>query len=300
VATLHLSCAADRVYAPHSAAMLHSMLGERGRLEVQVHYLHGPSFPQRTRRRLAEMVERLGGHIQFLEVSDERVRGLPTFEEISAAMWYRIYLPELLPDVERVLYLDGDVLALDSLEPLWDAALGDRLVAAVSNVFTLDPAARARPAALGLPDPAAYFNSGVLLLNLEEMRRDATTAKLRRFALSNELMYPDQDALNAVMAERRLPLHPRWNCMNSVLLYPWAEEVFGAQALEEARRRPAIRHFEGPSMNKPWHRDCRQEGRELYFHHRRATPWRRVRLVGQPRRRRTLGPLRWLRRSVSA
>jgi lipopolysaccharide biosynthesis glycosyltransferase len=300
VATLHLSCAADRGYAPHSAAMLHSMLGERGGLEVEVHYLHGPSFPRRTRRRLAGMVERLGGRIQFLEVPDEQVEGLPTFEEITAAMWYRIYLPELLPGVERVLYLDCDVLAVDSLEPLWDTDLGDSLVAAVSNVFTLDPAARARPAELGLPDPGAYFNSGVLLLNLEEMRRDGTTAKLRGFARSSELMYPDQDALNAVMGRRRVPLHPRWNCMNSVLLYPWADEVFGAQAVEEARRGPAIRHFEGPWTNKPWHRDCHHELRELYFHHRLGTPWPRVRLMGGSRRRRLLDPLRRLRRILSA
>ncbi|HEX2234342.1 MAG TPA: glycosyltransferase family 8 protein [Thermoleophilaceae bacterium] len=279
MATLHLSCAADRQYVPHAAAMLRSVLRLRGELDAAVHFLHGPRLPRRARRRLAGMVERLGAAIEFLEVPDERVEGLALFEGITPTMWYRVYLPELLPDVERVLYLDADVLAVAPLGPLWATDVDGWLLAAVTNVFPDHSAARARPAALGLSGPEQYFNSGVLLLNLDEMRRDGTSDKILDFARSNELLYPDQDALNAVMARRRLALHPRWNCMNSLFVYPWADEAFPTGQADEARRRPGIRHFEGPAENKPWHRDCGHEGRELYFEQRRETPWRRVRLT---------------------
>jgi lipopolysaccharide biosynthesis glycosyltransferase len=261
--------------------MLHSVLRMSGALDVHVHVLHGPALPPPLRSRLGGMVERLGGQVDFLEIADERVDGLPTFDEITPTMWYRIYLPELLPDVDRILYLDGDVLAVDSLEPLWATDLGSHLVGAVTNVFTRDPVARARPAALGLPGADAYFNSGVLLLNLALMRQEGTTRKLTDFAQANDLMYPDQDALNAVMAERRLALHPRWNCMNSIMTFDWADEVLDPEAVEDARRRPGIRHFEGPGHNKPWHRDCPFPMRELYFEHRRQTPWPRTKLVGR-------------------
>ena len=277
MATLELACAADRAYAPHTAAMLHSTLEQRGALDVRVHFLHGPAMPRRTKWRLARMVERLGGTIRFLEIPDQRVQGLPAFVGITRTMWYRIYLPELLPDAARVLYLDSDIIAMDSLEPLWAIELGDHLVGAVTNVFLQDPVARARPAALGLPGLEGYFNSGVLLLNLEQMRRDGTTAKVRAFVGSHELLFPDQDALNAVMAHRRLSLHPRWNVMSSIIRFPWAQEVLDPKHIEEARRRPALRHFEGPFVNKPWHRDCAEEMREVYFRHRAQTPWPRVR-----------------------
>lgn len=280
MATLELACGADGGYVPHSAAMIHSVLAYRGELDVRVHYLHGPGFPKRAPGRLAEMVEGLGGQIDFFEVPDERLEGLATFEGITRAMWYRIYLPELLPGTDRVLYLDGDTLAVDSLEPLWDTELGSHLVGAVTNVFMQVPAMRARPEALGLPGLASYFNSGVLLMNLHEMRRDGTTDKLRRFALENELLFPDQDALNAVMGHRRLALHPRWNCMNSIMTFDWAGEVLDPHELAEARQRPGIRHFEGPQSNKPWHRSCDHELRELYFGHRQETPWPRVRMEG--------------------
>jgi lipopolysaccharide biosynthesis glycosyltransferase len=280
VSVLHVSCAAEGGYVPHSAAMLHSVLASRGESDLQVHYLHGPGLPRPDRDLLARMVDEGGGSISFHETPDERLEGLPVVEAFTGAMWYRTFLPELLPDVDRVLYLDVDTIAVDDLTPLWETDLSEHYVAAVTNVF--QPGHAARSADLGLPSPDVYFNSGVLLFNLDTMRRDARAEAIRECARERggELGWPDQDALNLVLGTRRVPLHPRWNLMNSMLAFPEAAEVFGANALEEARRRPGIRHFEGPGENKPWHYLCRRELRELYLDHRRRTPWPEVALEG--------------------
>src|SRR5436305_11567841 len=117
---MHVSCAAEgEAYVAHSAAMLHSAIAMRGALEVQIHYLHSPRMSPRAAKLLHEMVEREGAAVSFVEVDDDRIAGLPTSALFTSAMWYRVYLPELLPDVDRVLYLDADAIALDSLEPLW-------------------------------------------------------------------------------------------------------------------------------------------------------------------------------------
>jgi lipopolysaccharide biosynthesis glycosyltransferase len=270
--TLEVACAAERRYAPHSAAMLHSVL-EHSPLPVRVHYLHGPSFPAASARRLAWMVRRHGGEISFVEVPDERIAGLPVDELFTSAMWYRILLPELAPDADRVLYLDVDTIAVDDLGPLWETELGDAYLGAVTNVF-FKPEHRDRVAALGL-DPERYFNSGVLLCDLARMRADGCTERLLTTVRDErrELEWPDQDALNLVYEGRRADLHPRWNCMNSVMRFEWTEEVFGPELTREARSRPGIRHFEGPEVEKPWHLMCERAGRELYFRHRRRTPW---------------------------
>jgi lipopolysaccharide biosynthesis glycosyltransferase len=109
------------------------------------------------------------------------------------------------------------------------------------------------------------------------MRAEGSTAALHDYATTHrsQLWWPDQDAFNVVLGADRVSLHPRWNCMNSVLAFPEAVEVFGAEATEEARRNPAIRHFEGPSVNKPWHLLSDPGSRELYRQHRRQTPWPR-------------------------
>jgi UDP-glucose/galactose:(glucosyl)LPS alpha-1,2-glucosyl/galactosyltransferase len=292
--TVHLacSCAADAEYAPHSAAMLHSVLSHTD--SVHVHYLTGPRFPAAAREAIDAMVRSLGGAIAFHEVDDERVAGLPTLDHAPASLWYRIFLPEMLAGLERVLYLDLDVIALESLAPLWETELDDDYLAAVTNVFMREHMGRG--AMLGLAGDEVYFNSGVMLMNLAAWRRDGCTARVRDYAREHagRLGWADQDAMNVLLGHRRVALHPRWNCMNSVLDFPWAVDVFGAEAVEEARRRPAIRHFEGPSVNKPWHYLCERAMRELYFEHRRRTPWPELELEGRTPR----NVLRRLRRGL--
>ena len=281
--TLHVACAVEGPYDAHSAAMVHSVLTCAQPLDVHVHLLHGPGFPAASARRLEQLVRGHGARLSAHAVAPERVAGLPVVAEFTVAMWYRILLPELVA-ADRVLYLDVDTLALDALAPLWATDLGDAYLGAVTNV--LMPHHAGRPASLGL-DPAAYFNSGVLLLNLAAMRRDGSTAALRDCAVRRgaELEWPDQDALNLVLGARRVALHPRWNAMNS-LRFAWAADVLGAREVAQARTRPGIRHFEGPGENKPWHPACTADDRERYHEHLRATPWRptrRARAAGAAR-----------------
>ena len=81
--------------------------------------------------------------------------------------------------------------------------------------------------------------------------------------------------------------------MNSVLTFPHSAATCSArEAVAQARRHPGIRHFEGPAQNKPWHRACDQQLRELYFSHRRETPWPHVDLdrPGAPPALAAVGP----------
>src|SRR5207253_2718503 len=80
------------------------------------------------------------------------------------------------------------------------------------------------------------------------------------------LVWPDQDACNVALEGRWLALHPRWNAQNS--LWTWgdlARGVFGVDVVEEATTAPAILHFEGPSLSKPWHALCRHPWRDEYW-----------------------------------
>jgi lipopolysaccharide biosynthesis glycosyltransferase len=279
VRRLEVACAAEGGYLAHSAAMLHSVLASRGEREAVVHYLHDPALSRRRRAGLERMVEGLGARIDFLPIPDRRLEGLPTRGFTRKATWYRIFLPELLAEVDRILYLDSDLIALTDPGPLWETEIDDYYVAAVTNV--LEPHYVKRLEEAGF-DPRGYFNAGVMLLNLDRMRRDACGEALRAYGVEHgsALVLRDQDALNAVLGSRRLALHPRWNCMNAHFVFPWSVDVFGAERLAEARADPAIRHFEGPGANKPWHYLGDRECRRAYDAHRRQTPWPRYRPAG--------------------
>lgn len=267
---------------PHSATMLHSLLRHAGGHDVHVHYLHPPELPVALLGPLGEMVEEGGGRLLPLEVGDEVSDGLPVEGFTRKATWYRIFLADLLPDVGRVLFLDSDLVVADSVADLWQSDVSDHYLAAVTNVFMIEHLFRADQ--LGLSDPREYFNAGVMLMNLEAMRRDGCAAAMYAYgtAHADELFFRDQDVLNVVLGRRRKALHPRWNVMNSLVRFPYSPYVLGVQPVAEARRHPAIRHFEGPGLNKPWHAACDFEGRELYAEHRRHTPWPEFKLEGHP------------------
>jgi lipopolysaccharide biosynthesis glycosyltransferase len=281
VTKFHVSCAAEGDYIVHSAAMLHSLLSCHEPGSVEINYLHGPELASETRAGLRQMAADNGGQLNFLEIPDEWVAGLPTAGFTRKATWYRTFLPDLLPDVSRVLYLDADVLVLDSVAPLFDMDMTSKLVAAVTNV--LGPEAVERPGALRIAHPKGYFNAGVMVLNLDLMRREESSRAICEFgrAHAEELVWRDQDALNVILGADRIELHPRWNCMNGMLVFPESADVLGAEALVEAIENPAIRHFEGPAPYKPWHYLCERKWRDLYRRHRRGTPWPRVRLQGR-------------------
>ncbi len=258
--------------------MLHSLLVNQKGERVWIDYLHGDDTSARGRRRLAGMVGELGGEIAYRPVPDQAVAGLPIKGFTRKATWYRILLDKLLPDAERVIWLDSDLLVMDSLVGLWRTPLDGKLLGAVTNVPPGPERYVDRPELGG----DAYFNAGVLLVDVAGMRSERTSEQLTAFGRANasSLALRDQDALNYVLHDRRLSLHPRWNCTNSIVLFDYASEYFGEQELEEARRNPAIRHFEGPADNKPWHLLAEPERRAQYAAHRRQTPWPRVRPEG--------------------
>jgi lipopolysaccharide biosynthesis glycosyltransferase len=274
--------------------MLHSLLAQHPGVPVRVDCLHGGDISARNRSRIEGMVMANGGEIVFHEIRDQWVAGLPVKGFTGKATWYRFYLDELLPDTDRILYLDVDLLVMESLLPLWRTSLNGYVLGAVTNVPPV-PSLQSyfeRPELGGDP----YFNAGVLLLDLARMRSEGLGQELRSFSVKNadRLSWRDQDALNEVLHARRRPLHPRWNCMNSVMYFPWANEYFPPGTVEEARSRPAIRHFEGPAQNKPWHLLSTPEVRRLYAEHRRHTPWPRVRPTGCT----PLNLMRWTRKRL--
>lgn len=276
---IHIACAADAKYLPHAAAMLVSVL--RRHPNTQVHFLHGEELPQAELAPLVEMVEGLGGVWHSHYIPAEWVAGLPRMQRIPAIMWYRVYLAEILPDVDRILYMDCDTLLMDDLTSLWRTDLSSAYLGAVNNV--LDNDMNSWPQELGLPADQHYFNSGVLLLNLQAMRADDMSRRIITYGRekADQLKWPDQDALNYLLGHRRVELDPRWNCQNSLYYYPHSRNFFDKKKLVAAIQQPGIVHFEGGQIVKPWHYLSKHPSRKYYFACRSQTPWPDVSITGK-------------------
>jgi lipopolysaccharide biosynthesis glycosyltransferase len=284
---MRIALVCDAAYAPWAGTSIKSCLASNPERIMRFDVLHDGSLNGADQDRFQEMVRNSSSDVQFHTVGRNRLEGIPFTEQFGPIVWLRFLLPELLADAERVLYLDADTLVTGGLDGLFDMALGDSALAAVPNV--VEPAARSHVSDLGLHYPGGYANSGVLLLDLELMRKEGSTDQLLRYAVDNraKLLWPDQDALNVVFADRWTRLHPRWNAQNSLWSWSeWAAEVFDEATVREAIAEPSIRHFEGPSLSKPWHYLCPHPWRDQYRTMLASTPW-----AGTPLEDRTIGTL---------
>jgi lipopolysaccharide biosynthesis glycosyltransferase len=176
----------------------------------------------------------------------------------------------LSPKIDKILYLDSDIIVRRSLTELWNTDITNRALAAASTPYE-DDARRA----LGLAAGIECFNSGVMLINLEFWRRNDVPDKAISFARNNPeaVQYWDQDALNAVLVHQWIDIPSCWN---------WREWRRGPTS--DSGVEPAIVHFF--TADKPWHWSNTHPFKSEYHEYRRRTPWRRYRQEGQP------GPVR--------
>lgn len=267
---IQLACIGEGAYLRHTAAMLHSALSHLPRDSVTVHLLAEALPGAEDQARLRSTLAPFGAGLMLHVPEAAALAPFPS-GYFPRAIWLRTLLPELAPELERILYVDSDTIVTAPLLPLWETPLGDALLGAVPNPMYpfMPPYPQQR---LGITAPAGYFNSGVLLMDLAAMRRDGFTDRVRQCARENpDFVYPDQDALNVVCRGRWRALHPRWNAQSTLFDLRPAELPFPAEVVAQARRQPAIVHFIGPF--KPWHYLCRHPLRGLYFEHARQTPW---------------------------
>lgn len=198
-----------------------------------------------------------------------------------ASAYARLLLPALLPnDVHRVLYLDADIVVRRDPSPLWDEPMdGDVLFAVADLPHDNGNAARiARVVDQGdypYRESSAYFQSGVLLMDIEAFRREGIADRAIRFlARYPGMQFPDQDALNALLVDRTRLIDPRWNQMAAAYAYDVAradESPFDAETLRHLQRDPFIVHYSG--RPKPWEPGCRHPLRDEWTAALDRTVW---------------------------
>ena len=215
--------------------------------------------PRRKKKKWKKPWRRWGGKcLTFLAIKGEAFDDFHVSAQLSRTAYVRLAAAELLPEtVERVLYLDGDLLFFDDAARLYQMDMAGRPMAAVPDCGIMTSARRRREkaACIGLAPDAPCFNSGVLLLDLGAWRRGDYTCQL--LTLAKEKAYPhhDQDVLNDFFRDNWKILPLRWNVIPpvwfmflKVAVSPWRREAAAA------RENPAILHYAG--SYKPWEYPC--------------------------------------------
>lgn len=203
--------------------------------------------------------------LRFLNVSrfDEEFKHLPTHGHFKLETYFRLLMPDIMPDYNKAIYIDSDLVVCDDLAKLYDENIDGYLLAACKDADTAGlyngfekNKKKYMDTVLKIKNPYEYFQAGVILFNLDEFRKKYSVEEMLRFATSRKWELLDQDVLNYLAQGHVKFVDMSWNCM-----YDWRnirlKEIISRapkylyDEYVSAHKHPKIIHYAGP--DKPWH-----------------------------------------------
>lgn len=235
---------------------------------------------------LVKIAKKYGADIIFQTVDLSQMKNMPVGRDdqpvhITKAAYFRLFVSELLPTgVNKILYLDSDIVVRKSLNELWNTNLEGCSTGVVHDVNELNHSQSGR---LPYPMEKGYFNSGVLLINLDFWREHNMFQKFLDFTQENKdiLTLHDQDVLNCVLHDSLKWLPLTYNFENGFVLQPqfinFSSEI--NLEIEVTKYDPSIIHF--ASGDKPWKISCYHPYCGVWRHYWRKSEWGHDKLMGE-------------------
>jgi len=210
--------------------------------------------------------------LHLIPVGKDCFADAPTLRYYSKAMYYRLLAADLLPEsLDRILYLDPDMLVINPLRPLYDTPLDGYLYGACIHAGLMNISKPLNQLRLSTYEAEGYFNSGMLLMNLNVIRQEVRAQDIFDYAdkYRQLLILPDQDILNGLYGAKILPLDDMlWN-FDPRQYREYLLASSGERNMDWIIRNTAILHFAG--KKKPWHKSCPGRFTPLYKHYMQLT-----------------------------
>lgn len=240
----------DQNYLPQLRVLLTSIAINNPNENVEVYLIHS-DIPSDELKKLDGKCRSLGFTLFPVMIDSTIFSGAPVTKRYPSEMYYRLLAPHLLPEnLDRILYLDPDILVINPLRPLWETDMQGKVFAAASHKGITDIANNVNRIRLGTESD--YYNSGVLLMDLKAGRKEIIPQDIFSYVSKHEatLLLPDQDVLNAMYSENVLAVDDAiWNYdarnYNRYLL-----RSSGKTDIDWIVANTAIIHFCGRA--KPW------------------------------------------------
>ncbi|WP_455721933.1 glycosyltransferase [Agathobacter sp.] len=247
----------DGTYSVWVGTAMQSII-ENTDARIVFHILHDSTLTTDNRDKLLQ-VARSGGHkAEFHYIDSSK------FDEVKDMMSYftigtmfRLLLPEVLPDLDKIIYLDADLFVNRDIEELWNENIQDYCLAAVVDEGTLKSMATPYPVTENQVNRDKYFNAGVLYMNLKEIRKHGNLCEniLKYLSQNKKAVCPDQDALNVIYKDKCKYIEQSWNCFVKYNRNNKIENM--------------VYHYAGIMMVLYYN----NEVDELYLNYLRNTPW---------------------------
>lgn len=231
---------------------------------------------------LKTQTEKYGGRFHIALVDKKVIAKLPMPKtaamHISPATYYRLFVAELLPEsVDKLIYLDCDIIVRGSLEEYWNIDIEGKPLAAVyqrnswaTNTYKGRISSYVR---LDMKDAVGYFNAGSLLINLKYWREQDVQNKLLSFMETHydRIISHDQDILNGCFYKQVLPISSIWNCRLPMKAEYYGDKYLSKDDIKMITQSAIVIHF--VNRPKPWEYACNHPYAKEYYKYLDMTPF---------------------------
>lgn len=250
-----IAISTDENYLPYTKVLISSIAASsKGKIDLMV--LHCGISEDKTSSLIDWASRKIGSRFSVRFIDIPRTEHSHVFESftqvkhLTVAALYRLLLPEILVQYDKIVYLDVDTAVLRDIAELYAIDIGDDLLGGVEDCGIYLNVRRITEYAEwlrsnGLEDSAQYVNAGVLLMNLAEFRKAAMFDTLVKLACESKWLL-DQDALNIACKGRIKLIDPTWN----IQTFP---EGMRRQRKILREASPRIIHYAG-GASKPWNK----------------------------------------------
>ena len=296
-------CACDENYVRPLAVTLYSAATNLAADRSLTVYLLDGGISEQSAMMLKETLANLPVNLIMIRPDAQCVADLSTSHHISHTAYYRLLAARLLPSsIEKVIYLDCDLIVHGDISQLWDTDIGEQSCLAVQDIACpyIDAKSGCQNYRLSCPYMAScnpipnwkklkldgrrpYFNSGVMVLNLETWRKCDVADDLLKCLRDNQryVWCWDQYALNVVFSESWGQLPLTWNQGAHAFEYPsLRHSPVESEGFTQMLQTPSITHF--TTEFKPWCRRCAHPDKNSFFEILDQTAWSQWRPVHQP------------------
>lgn len=263
VSVIPVVLAANEKYVPILYTCVQSLVDHTSEAYFYEIYIFHTDISGQSQEMFQERLVRDHVKLVFVNVS-QKVSGyvLRAKEHITTETFYRFLILDILKEYSKVVYLDCDIIICEDVAMLYHTQMGNQLIAAAVDPDFAGQCNRKDSDmrrycqdTLGIENPFAYFQAGVLVLNVEEMNKTITVEQLLEMSDTGIYRFSDQDILNVVCKGRVVYLDMAWNVLSDCGHFRWQEVIRYAphdilDAYENARRKPYIIHYAG--FRKPW------------------------------------------------
>ena len=250
--TIPIVLSSDEHYAPYLYTSMISILENSNKKTFYEFYILVPAnFSKNIEERIQKINDNYKCSINFIYIKNAFKNYIQKIPHITIPTYYRLLIGNLLPrEISKCIYLDTDICVMKDLSELYSIDLNHNYIAGViSPGYYFSEKRNCKR--LKLPTMKNYVNAGVLVMNLEKIRRDKMTQKFINLAKRN-YDSQDQDVLNVACFGKIITLPPKYNALVQRLEenHPLLRNLFTEQEIFEAKKTPYIIHY--ADKKKPW------------------------------------------------